>query len=274
MNQSFIFSHLIVVVHSTDNRAVEMLEKALILSNSNNFDIEVLFVYEPHIFEKFDFNRAKIKKELDLLVDSFSFKNRVVTEVFEEETFLSIQKHTKNTPNKHIIMIGNEKSVIKKILHKTHLPIYIVNSKQNFNYPKVLVPVDFSKTSHYGIFLAKYLYNHKNIMLVHDFRYELSQEYIYLQRMSNNIQEKSLPINKQEQLSSIIQLEQIARFHKLKSTMIYQKDTLQNDIVSYAVSSEYNVIVLASHPHHIHIFSSTIDKLLDLNSIDLVIITP
>ncbi len=273
----------IIAVLNDFNGADTVLERALELASKEKAVLEILYVHEEPLFDVPDYFRSedsikdevldkeKIKKEIQKRLTALDSSRQSAILVFIDDTVDRVLTQTRETKD-ILIVTAYHDSITEKLAKKSHLPVLII--KNDFkSYENVVLPVDLGETTEACIDFAERLFEKNDLFLLHDYRYivDLSLMDVDYLGVPTSAPIIDAQINQELIKNQKLAFEALKKESGLRGDFIEQSLCVEDDLVGYIESGNFDLTVLCSSVEHSILSDSVSFSLLKSLSSDVLI---
>ena len=272
----------ILVVINDLEKTKSILKKALQISNKQEADLQILYVYEAPLFSLPDYFR--FKEVSDERVDVAQVEEHIVSTLVElgskvkplvyiriDDTLSHIERLTKHDPHNILLVLEYDQTLSTKIVSHAKSPLLVVKREQS-DYEKIIVPVDLSETTEPTIMYAQKLFASSKISLLHEHRFLIDPAV-------TDVDFLSMPVDNSYEiaLDETIQKSQKENFENLKKSMglegtfLEQYSSLEDDLEKHIKQGGYDLCVLGFDDREFFLEASVTLTLLKQLHIDILV---
>lgn len=273
----------IIVVLNNFQKADDLLQKAIILSQKHNAFLEVLYIHETALFDLPDYFRVKesltdngvdkdkVEKEIKERILKFGFENDYAILVFVADTIDRVLINTREDIQT-LILIEYHKKMTQQLVKKSHLPLLIVKNSV-IDYKKIVLPVDLGENMHKCINLADTIFPNIEKRLLFDYRNvvdtsNLDVNNLVIPTMNPLL---NMEINKELKKNQLNAFEDLKKKTGFDGDFIEEALSLEDDLSHYINISDSDLTILYSNKEEFLFSDSLCFSLLETLSTDILI---
>lgn len=273
----------IIVVLNNFQKADDLLQKAIMLSQKHNAFLEVLYIHETALFDLPDYFRVKeslndsgvdkdkVEKEIKERILKFGFENDYAILVFVADTIDKVLISTRED-TQTLILIEYHKKMTQQLVKKSHLPLLIVKNSV-IDYKKIVLPVDLGENMHKCINLADTIFPNIEKRLLFDYRNvvdtsNLDVNNLVIPTMNPLL---NMEINKELKKNQLNAFEDLKKKTGFDGDFIEEALSLEDDLSHYINISDSDLTILYSNKEEFLFSNSLCFSLLETLSTDILI---